>query len=82
MMETNIELALSLMVIGMFTVFVILFMVVAGGKILIILINKFIPEGITHEAIRGDNKKLAAIIAAVNVVTGGKGKIEKINKIN
>ena len=81
-MSENIELALSLMGIGMFTVFVILFMVVAGGNILIKSVNKFVPETIRQEVVKSDQKKLAAIIAAVNAVTGGKGRIEKITKIN
>jgi len=81
-MSENIELALSLMGIGMFTVFAILFMVVAGGNILIKAVNKFVPDPIRQEVVKSDKKKLAAIIAAVNVITGGKGRIEKITKIN
>ena len=81
-MGENIELALSLMGIGMFTVFAILFMVVAGGNILIKSVNKFVPETIRQEDVKSDQKKLAAIIAAVNTVTRGKGRIEKITKIN
>lgn len=81
-MEENLKLALSLMIIGMGTVFAILFLVVAGAKIMILWVNKFHPDQASDlNFMKADNKKLAAIIAAVNIVTGGKGKIESINKI-
>ncbi len=81
-MAENLELALSLMVIGMVTVAFILFMVVAGGKIMIRIVNRFYPD-IEPELIfmKADKKKLAVIIATVNIVTRGKGKIERIDKI-
>ena len=81
-MNENTELALNLMAIGMFTVFAILFMVVTGGNLLIKWVNRFIPEVIKQEVVKPDQKKLAAIIAAVQVITKGKGNIEKITKIN
>ena len=82
-MEENLELAVSLMIIGMSTVFAILFLVVAGGKMMIQWVNKFHPDK-TPELIfmKADKKKLAAIVAAVNIVTRGKGKIERIRKID
>jgi oxaloacetate decarboxylase gamma subunit len=81
-MEENLELALSLMIIGMSTVFAILFLVVAGGKIMIRWVNKFHPDTASELIfMKADKKKLAAIIAAVNIITRGKGKIKSINKI-
>ena len=80
----NIELGLNLMVIGMTTVFAILFLVVMGGKILILLVNKFYPEiPVPHKIVpETSNNKLAAIVAAVDIVTSGKGKIDHIRRID
>lgn len=80
-MGEGIELGLSLMAVGMFTVFTILFMVVAGGRILIIWVNKFAPEDSSIIVKHNDDKKIAAVIAVVNVITGGKGRIDSIKKI-
>lgn len=84
----NIETALLLMVVGMATVFVILLIVIYLGKLLIALVNKYAPE----EAVPAKKETprspapiqgniLAAITAAVNVVTQGKGKITKVEKL-
>jgi len=80
----NIELGLNLMVIGMTTVFAILFLVVMGGKILILLVNKFYPEiPVPHTIVpETSSNKLAAIVAAVDIVTSGKGKIDHIRGID
>ena len=69
----NLETALLLMVVGMATVFAILLLVIYLGKLLISLVNKYAPP------IPGNI--VAAITAAVNVVTQGKGKVTKIEKI-
>ena len=83
----NLETALLLMVVGMATVFAILLLVIYLGKLLISLVNKYAPEeqplvkqGAKVSApIHGNI--VAAITAAVNVVTQGKGKVTKIEKI-
>lgn len=72
------ELALTLMAIGMFTVFVILGIVVTSGNLVIRWVNRYHPERPITTLRTGDNKKIAAIIAAVNIVTGGRGKVESI----
>ena len=84
----NIETAILLMVVGMATVFVILLIVIYLGKLLITLVNKYAPEEVVpvkREASQGPapvpGNILAAITAAVNVVTQGKGKITKVEKI-
>ena len=72
-----------MLVIGMSTVFFILLFVVGGGKILIRLVNRFYPIDEAKIAISdssGDNRKIAAVIAAVDVVTAGKGKVSSIRK--
>ncbi len=84
----NIETAILLMVVGMATVFVILLIVIYLGKLLIALVNKYAPEEtapVKREASQGSapipGNILAAITAAVNVVTHGKGKITKVEKL-
>lgn len=84
----NIETAILLMVVGMATVFVILLIVIYLGKLLITLVNKYAPEEVApakQETPRGPapipGNILAAITAAVNVVTQGKGKVTKVEKL-
>lgn len=84
----NIETAILLMVVGMATVFVILLIVIYLGKLLITLVNKYAPEEVApakQETPRGPapipGNILAVITAAVNVVTQGKGKVTKVEKL-
>ena len=84
----NIETAILLMVVGMATVFVILLIVIYLGKLLITLVNKYAPEEVApakQETPRGPapipGNILASITAAVNVVTQGKGKVTKVEKL-
>ena len=83
----NLNTALLLMVVGMSTVFAILLIVIYLGKALIAHVNKKAPEE-TVPAKAGANTPapvpgniLAAISAAVTVVTQGKGKVAKVEKI-
>ena len=84
----NIETAILLMVVGMATVFVILLIVIYLGKFLITLVKKYAPEEVLpskKETQKGPapipGNILAAISAAVNVVTLGKGKVTKVEKL-
>ncbi|MCZ2588257.1 OadG family protein [Bacteroides fragilis] len=83
----NLETALLLMVVGMATVFAILLIVIYLGKLLISLVNKYAPEEQlpakqgTQSPVPIPRNIVAAITAAVNVVTQGKGKVAKIEKI-
>lgn len=84
----NIGLGFLLMVVGMVTVFVILLIVIYFGKLLISLVNKYAPEEVVPVK-RTDNRPvpipgniMAAITAAVNVVTHNKGKVVKVEKLN
>lgn len=84
----NIETALLLLVVGMGTVFAILILVIYLGKSLIFLVNKYAPEEeipLKQVSTKGPapipGNILAAITAAVNVVTHGKGKVSKIEKM-
>ena len=83
-MSENLQMGLNLMFIGMTVVFLILFLVVAGGNIMIRIVNRFYPQITTEIKVESDseNNKLAVIVAAVDIVTSGKGKIEGINRIN
>lgn len=89
----NIETGLLLMVVGMSTVFAILLLIIYLGKGLIALVNKYAPEEIvikkqpqvqiqhipqTTESI--PNPTTAAIVSAISVITGGNGKVSKIEK--
>ncbi len=96
-MDQSLSTALSVLVIGMFTVFVVLLLVVATGSILIRLVNKYAYDKLdassssqspigslsnyTDPKRSFDKKKLAAIVATVDIVTAGKGKISKIEQI-
>ena len=88
----NIETGLLLMIVGMTTVFAILLIVIYLGKGLIVLVNKYAPEEIivkkqvtpqwqAASAAGITNQTTAAIVSAVSIVTGGKGKVVKIEKM-
>ena len=83
----NLSTAFMLMAVGMITVFVILLFIILLGKVLILLVNKYAPaEEITPPKHAKDpapipGNILAAITAAVNVVTQSKGKITKVEKM-
>ncbi|MBN1382904.1 MAG: OadG family protein [Deltaproteobacteria bacterium] len=85
-MNGDIYTGLMLLSIGITTVFGILTLIVLFGNLLIHLVNKYIPEmqisttsaiGI-EEPINKD--KIAAIVAAVEAITGGKGRAVSIRK--
>lgn len=89
----NVETGILLLVVGMTTVFAILLIVISLGKGLITLVNKYAPEETTSKkqtppsphftSQKGNINKqtTAAIVAAVSIVTGGNGKVVKIDKV-
>jgi oxaloacetate decarboxylase gamma subunit len=88
-MSELLQSAFSLLLIGMITVFAILGLVVLTGRLLIYLVNRFDPQ--TRDRFIGTPKtifkpktipraQLAAITAAVEAITEGKGKISHIEK--
>lgn len=84
----NFETALLLMVVGMATVFAILLIVIYLGKLLIFLVNKYAPAEVTPAKAAAAAKPapipaniMAAINAAVSVVTHDKGKVAKVEKL-
>ncbi len=81
--------AFTLLLIGMITVFTILSLVVISGSILIRLVNKYAPAPVKSPKYQPTSaqdksaipaKKIAAIVAAVEMVTEGKAKIVKIER--
>jgi len=86
-MENPVSFGAMLMVIGMSTVFIILALVVLGGKVTIAITNRFSTDKSTRETrttIKQNTNapKIAAITAAVDLVTEGQGRIVEINRIN
>ncbi len=84
-MEESINTALTLLGVGMITVFIVLLCVVILGNILINLVNKYIPAPIEVKAVKRNsnvinNATVAAITAAVEIFTKGKGKITNITR--
>lgn len=83
----NLGIGLELMAVGMLTVFVILLIIIYLGKGLIALVNKFAPEDVEEKkqpataTVPVDAKTIAIIQSAVNALTGGKGKVMKVEKI-
>lgn len=85
----NVETGLLLMIVGMTTVFAILLIVIFLGKGLIVLVNKYVPESPLQTKVspsvsnQGEipASTLAAIVAAIGMVTGGKGKVINVEKL-
>lgn len=71
---------------GMGTVFFILIMVVLLGNVIIRITNKYVP--VIEIKVVSESKpseinpaKIAAIVSAVELVTGGKGKVSSIENM-
>ncbi len=89
-MQEQLNTALLVLIVGMLTVFTVLFLVVQTGRLLIFLVNKYgpTPQAIKRPVKRQkaqpveesvfSKKKLAAIITAVDIVTEGKGRVTAI----
>ena len=86
-MDETLSKGLMLMVVGMLTVFLILWLITVIGNIIIRLSNKYLPdvEQVVKEK-KGDAQQIkkstyAAIESAVSIVTNGKRKVSEIKKI-
>ncbi|MCD7977799.1 MAG: OadG family protein [Tannerellaceae bacterium] len=88
----NIQIGLLLMVVGMTTVFAILLLVINLSKGLIVLVNKYAPEEVivkkqspaSSTTLQGNevpSTTTAAIVSAISILTAGKGKVTKIEKL-
>ncbi len=84
-MEENLVLGLKLLVVGMLTVCLILYIVILLGKGLIAFANKFpeVKEEPKQRAVEQevDGKTKGIIEAAVAQITGGKGRVTSIKKV-
>lgn len=86
-MEQNLGNAISIMLVGMATVFLILWLVVIIGNLIIRITNKYFstsePVKVQNTIIQSgaEKSKIAAIFAAVDIATNGKGRITKITKV-
>ncbi len=82
-MTPDVSTALTLLVIGMVTVFLVLLLVVTTGNLLIAFVNRFVGEEVPKNSGNISDispNKVAAITAAVEAFTEGKGHITKIQK--
>lgn len=83
----NFNEALKLMVVGMATVFTILLIVIYLGKTLIALVNKYVPEEVQPAHVAAGKPApvpphaMAAIEAAVHLITKGRGKVAKVEPL-
>ncbi len=81
----NLIEGLKLMAIGLSTVFVVLLIIINFGKALILFVNRFFPEEekpITKTTSSAtDSQVEQAIALAIEKLTNGKGKVEKIEKL-
>jgi len=75
--------AISVMIVGMITVFFILFVIVFIGNLIIRLSNKYLPEEVVKlkKANVPSNNTHSAIVAAIDIVTKGRGKVTNITKL-
>jgi len=84
-MEDSLYFGAVLMAVGMSTVFLILTLVVLGGKVMIFIINKYAPQPAPLTAQLGSSgsislSKIAAISAVVKTITQGRGQVTEIKK--
>lgn len=78
----NLQLGFLLMLVGMVTVFIILLIVIYGSQALISLINKIAPaEPVKAKKSEQDENLNPVFEAAVEQITGGKGRLVKVTKI-
>lgn len=84
----NIAFGLQLMIVGMLTVFAILLIVIYGGKLLIMAVNKIAPEeekkpqkAAAAPASKIDAATMAILQETVRQLTGGKGTVASAKKI-
>ena len=85
-MTDDFNTALTLLAIGMITVFMVLLFVVLAGNLLIKFVNKFVPASIEPVVERAASNaiapsKSAAIKMAIDQLSGGKAEVKNIEKI-
>lgn len=90
MIQNDLLGAFQLLVVGMVTVYLILYIVIYLGKLLIVVVNKIAPEevvkkadsqSVTVNSTTVDANTEAIIKATVAQLTDGKGAVSKITKL-
>ncbi|MFP4064979.1 MAG: OadG family transporter subunit [Bacteroidales bacterium] len=80
-------LPVQVFILGLLTVFVVLLVVVYTGRVIIWFVNRFFEPAPVRVPVKGTGPaslkkgRIAAISAAVHIVTKGKGKVAKIEKL-
>lgn len=84
----NLGIGFELMVVGMTTVFLILLIVIFGGKLLIQVVNRIAPEEVQKakqaaaaQSGSADPTTMAVLSEVVKQLTQGKGHITSVKKI-
>lgn len=79
----DLTIAFQVLIIGMVTVFVILSLVVLTGRLLINIVNRFhvTPDTKLPLPEKNADAEIVAIVAAVDAITNGKGRIKSIKKL-
>ncbi len=84
----NLGIGFELMIVGMCTVFLILLIVIIGGKLLIKMVNRIAPEEVkaakqtvAEQSGNVDPSTMAVLSEVVKQLTQGKGRITSAKKI-
>ncbi|MBP5197215.1 MAG: OadG family protein [Bacteroidaceae bacterium] len=84
----NLGIGFELMIVGMCTVFLILLIVINGGKLLIKVVNRIAPEEVkaakqtvAEQSGNVDPSTMAVLSEVVKQLTQGKGRITSVKKI-
>jgi oxaloacetate decarboxylase gamma subunit len=84
----NLGIGFELMIVGMCTVFLILLIVINGGKLLIKVVNRIAPEEVkaakqtvAEQSGNVDPSTMAVLSEVVKQLTQGKGRITSAKKI-
>ncbi len=83
----NLLEALKLLVVGMGTVFVVLLIIIEGGKLLIKAVNKFVPEEeVVSKKVVTAQPEISPVVtkainAAIDKISGGQAQVLDIKKL-
>lgn len=83
----NLGIGFELMAVGMCTVFLILLIVIQGGKLLIRVVNRIAPEEVvsarksSQSPVRIDATVMSILQETVKQITGGKGHLDSVRKL-
>ncbi len=75
-------LGLQLLLVGMLTVYLILVVVIFFSRLLIRLLNRFVPAEDVPKKVRPEEIPMDVLQQAVAQITGGSGRIVKVTKVS